>query len=339
MQQILGVAIGVATVCLLLSIIASHALEVIAAFTARRAAILELAIRKMLNDDHLYSRIINHPLIQNISFNPPDIQEFAPRVDVARKPKTEKPTKESRPSYIASPLFSRVLLTVLAVEHDLNVLEFSHLLAAMRESQLKERLQTLTIGIQHDVAACEAAIEEWYDSTMERVNGFYKRRTQWILLAIGLLLAILCNANMFRVTSTLWLAKDSRDSVAALAQVYGCRSEQPCTMPDYAQARHDLEEKLNPLPLGYEKGSIYRYWSELLCGKDAQGHPVALLSQAGKGLYTLAGWLLTAIAISLGAPFWFDLLNNLLKLNPRIVGTKPPTGLEIRAAVVKARTP
>src|SRR5580704_1659514 len=48
MDQILGVGIGIATVCLLLSIIASHVQEVTAAFTSRRAATLELALQKML---------------------------------------------------------------------------------------------------------------------------------------------------------------------------------------------------------------------------------------------------------------------------------------------------
>ena len=30
--------------------------------------------------------------------------------------------------------------------------------------------------------------------------------------------------------------------------------------------------------------------------------------------YSLIGWLVTALALSLGAPFWFDLLNRLMKL-------------------------
>jgi hypothetical protein len=333
MQQILGVAIGIATVCLVLSIIASHVQEVIAAITSRRAVMLELAIKKMLNDDQLYSKLVSHPLIQNISFNLPDGQEREAH-DAADKSKTE-----GRPSYIASPLFSRVLLTLLATQHNLAVFDFPGLIAAMPDSKLRDRLQTLIFGIEGNAAACQAAVEAWYDGTMERVNGFYKRRTQGILLVIGLALAILCNADLFRITSTLWLAKDARDSVAALSKVYGCRDDHPCTMPEYVQVRQALEEKLNPLPLGYEKGSIHAYWSHLVHGQDASGKQIGLALLAQAGLSTLMGWLLTAVAVSLGAPFWFDLLNNLLKLNPRIVGAKPLTGLEMRAAVIKAEIP
>src|SRR4029078_3632217 len=38
-----------------------------------------------------------------------------------------------------------------------------------------------------------------------------------------------------------------------------------------------------------------------------------------------AGWLITAFAISLGAPFWFDLLNKVTQL--RGTGTRVPTGV------------
>ncbi len=38
-------------------------------------------------------------------------------------------------------------------------------------------------------------------------------------------------------------------------------------------------------------------------------------------VFNFAGWLLMAIAVSLGAPFWFDLLNKLVNL--RMAGVKP----------------
>jgi hypothetical protein len=324
MEQILGVGIGIATVCLLLSIIASHVQEVTATFTSRRAATLELALQKMLEDPTLYGMFASHPLIQNISFHPPKFLLL--KFFSVNKP---------RPSYIASPLFSRVLLTTLAMRHNIPATDFPTMLAAMPASPLKERLLTLMVGVGNNAAACNALVEQWYDGTMERVNGFYKRRTQWVLMFIGLLLAILCNANLFSVTSTLWLSKDSRDSVAALAQIYGCKNGETCNAPNYEQARRDMEEKLNPLPMGYKHGSVKAYWSRLLHGKDETNREVSYWDELGSGLYTLGGWFLTAIAVSLGAPFWFDMLNNFVNL--RITGARPATGVEMRAAAAKAQ--
>ena len=54
MEQVLGVASGIALVCLVLSIIASHVQEILASFVSSRARTLEIAILKMLDDPKLY---------------------------------------------------------------------------------------------------------------------------------------------------------------------------------------------------------------------------------------------------------------------------------------------
>ena len=49
-----------------------------------------------------------------------------------------------------------------------------------------------------------------------------------------------------------------------------------------------------------------------------------------KSWLKVLGWLLTAWAISLGAPFWFDLLNRFIQL--RSSGSRVPTSNDIKAA-------
>jgi hypothetical protein len=121
--------------------------------------------------------------------------------------------------------------------------------------------------------------------------------------------------------------------VSALSQIYACKQGDTCNAPNYELARQDMEEKLNPLPLGYKTGSVQKYWNGLLgTGRDPGSKP-SFWDQIGSGLYTLGGWLLTAIAVSLGAPFWFDMLNNFVNL--RINGAKPPTAVDTRAEMTK----
>jgi len=38
----------------------------------------------------------------------------------------------------------------------------------------------------------------------------------------------------------------------------------------------------------------------------------------GKALSMILGWLITALALSMGAPFWFDLLNKLMRLRSSV---------------------
>jgi hypothetical protein len=369
MQQVLGVATGVALLCLLLSIIASHVQEVGVAFTARRAATLEQAIKAMLSDPNLYQMFYDHPLIQNISF--PASRFLWIKTKASLNP---------RPTYVASKLFSRVLAAVIAdvhlppasagapatppashpmpegivreVEVAASVADtvkaigteqktvvasakvqpatapnFAKLIDALPpDTPLKARLQTIILGIEHDANTCNLAIEEWYDGTMERVNGLYKRETQWILLGLGMLLAIICNANLFSVTTMLWKSQAARDQVAAVSQLYVCPAGSTCSPDDldrYKQARDSVANDLDTLPMGWNLSNTRHYWSQVFSVDATMTTSDHLRWIAGDWSYKLFGWLLTAIAVSLGAPFWFDMLNKIVNL--RMNGAKPAT--------------
>ena len=49
--------------------------------------------------------------------------------------------------------------------------------------------------------------------------------------------------------------------------------------------------------------------------------PGTLLNCLGSLFIKLIGWIITILAISLGAPFWFDILNKVASI--RSSGTKP----------------
>jgi hypothetical protein len=370
MQQVLGVAIGIALVCLLLSIIASHVQEVGVAFTARRAATLEQAIKAMLGDPNLCQKFYEHPLIQNISYPASRFLWIKSQASL-----------NARPTYVASKLFSRVLAAVIADVHlpvvnagtpaaapallpaaegivrevevaassadagkvlgaeqktvvaaakvlPASAPNFAKLIDALPpNTPLKARLQTIVMGIEHDANTCNLAIEEWYDGTMERVNGLYKRETQWILLGLGMLLAIICNANLFSVTTMLWKSQAARDQVAAVSQLYVCPTGSTCSVDDmdrYKQARDSVANDLDTLPMGWKLSNAKHYWSQVLDGDTTMATTGDHLRWvAGDWSYKLFGWLLTAIAVSLGAPFWFDMLNKIV--NMRMNGAKPAT--------------
>jgi hypothetical protein len=315
MDRVLGVALGVATVCLIFSILASHIQELWASFIARRAASLEAAIGNMLSDTQLTKSFFDHPLIQSISFSPTRSSILRNKAPVA-----------PRPSYIASDQFNKVLQSVLTAMHGLKSSDLPSLIQALPDSILKKRLTTLTLGLEQDASGCNAALEKWYDDTMQRIGGFYKRNTQVVLLFIGLSLAVSCNVNLLTIGGTLWSSGAARDQVNALAQLYGCKDGESCNLPDYKTVRNDVENKLSLLPLGYNRGGVAQYWSQ------AKNKPLRelLLDWA----FNLCGWLLAAVAISLGAPFWFDLINKFI--NIRMVGQKPTTGEDRKLAGQKS---
>jgi len=303
MEQVLGVAIGIVLIFLLLSIIASHVREMMTAFTAERAVTLEKAIRKMVGDA-VYEKLLGHPLLETISFEP--VKFFGLNLSSLSKP---------RPNYIASPLFTRVLLISMAEIQNLRTTDVTAIVKSLPDdSDLKKKLGAIILGIEDNATACVSAVEQWYDHTMDRVNGAYKRHTQAWLVVLGMILAVVFNANLFTITERLWTSKDARDAVTATAQMYSCKDGQNCGFPTYDQARADIQKNLSAqLPLGYNWNSVEEYWR----------HPVARgsISMFRLWIFNFTGWLITAIAVSLGAPFWFDLLNKLVNL--RLAGQKP----------------
>jgi hypothetical protein len=318
MDRVLGVAIGIATVCLIFSIFASHVQELWAAFSARRAASLEAAIGQMLSDSQLTQSFFAHPLIADMSFSPTRSSFLRGSAPLA-----------PRPSYVASDQFNKVLQSILTKASSVKATDLPSLIEALPDSPLKNRLKTLTLGIEQDVAASNTAVEKWYDDTMDRVNGLYKRNTQKALLFLGLLLAVSCNVNLLRVGSTLWSSAATRNQVEAVAQLYGCKDSQNCSLPQYDDARKAAEKGLNSLPLGYDRNDVAKYWSDG-CKQPRLQFLKQLLRD---GAYNFFGWILAAIAISLGAPFWFDLINKLI--NIRMVGQKPATSGEQKATEPK----
>jgi hypothetical protein len=171
-----------------------------------------------------------------------------------------------------------------------------------------------------------SAVEQWYDGTMDRVNGLYKRHTQNWLLVLGMVLAIICNANLFSIAQKLWSSKDARDAVTATAQMYSCKDGQPCALPSYETARNEIQKRLaEELPVGYDWDYVEGYWR---AGADPEHRGLKAL--AAHWAFNFAGWMLTAIAVSLGAPFWFDMLNKLINL--RLAGVKPDKATPVQAS-------
>ena len=151
------------------------------------------------------------------------------------------------------------------------------------------------------VERLRTAVEQWFDAAMDRVSGWYKRWTQLWQLIIGLILAVALNINIVTIGLTLWNDIPLRTAIVAEAEKLAQESE---SSPRLDQTRDLL--KATRLPLGWPEGLPFIQ------------RPFDWKTFDGS---LLAGWLLTAIGASFGAPFWFDLLNRFVKL--RSGGPRP----------------
>ncbi|OCR00331.1 hypothetical protein BCD67_25365 [Oscillatoriales cyanobacterium USR001] len=157
-------------------------------------------------------------------------------------------------------------------------------------------------------------IETWFDRSMDRSAGVYKRNSRGIALLIGTAIAIATNADTLHIVNTLSTDSLLRATLNKYAEDVVTRNNQP-NQDNFAQIQKDIQpaiEKIS-LPIGWSESN------KLEVDRNGVVQFSALVSK-------VCGWLLTGIAISMGASFWFDLLGKIL--NIRNAGKKPPSSTD-----------
>jgi hypothetical protein len=171
---------------------------------------------------------------------------------------------------------------------------------------VRERIKPLVEAAQGDVERLRVSLDAWYDDTMARVSGWYKRKTQIIILVIGLLLVPAINANAIAMAQRMWKDDSVRSAVVAQAQAdAGAAPKRTLTT-----AADDVDKVAKVgIPLGWTGSAVPRSTTGIVTA--------------------VAGWILTIFAISLGAPFWFDTLSRFSRLRS---SGKPETPLPAAAS-------
>jgi hypothetical protein len=149
---------------------------------------------------------------------------------------------------------------------------------------------------------------------MARVSGWYKRKSQIILIVIGLLLVPAINANALVIGKTLWQDSAVRGAVVAQAQ-RAVATPTPTATPS-STATPTPTPTATSTPTAAENAKAA---ADAVADVQQVGVPLGWRGDAvphgGSGWTTaIFGWLLTIAAISLGAPFWFDFLGRVSRL-------------------------
>jgi uncharacterized membrane protein YgcG len=296
-SETLDVVIGLVLIFLLVSLLLTALTEIIESVLKTRAADLERAIRLMLADsdgttDEAVAAFYRHPLVFALFDG-----------DFVKSRKTlffRRSTGGDLPSYIPRDLFS-------AVAVDLRD-------AGAAGSGLTAVVDTYRRLHGDDAAALKANLESWYDGVMDRASGWYKRRTQKLLFWLGLSLAVALNINPVVIGQHLAATPAARDAMVQLAA--GTAEQREALTggtPEQRQQRlRELDKSIRDvgLPMGWSKFARDRSFP----------HDKPLLSWAWASaiLIALFGWLATAVAGTLGAPFWFDALNKLMVIRATV---------------------
>ncbi|MFQ5684302.1 MAG: hypothetical protein ACE5HC_13660 [Candidatus Binatia bacterium] len=285
---ILEVIIGLVFVYLILSLICSAVQETIAAVCGWRSNTLQEGIQNLLDD----------PNIKDAAGNVRDLKE-----EVYNHPLVNKLAKKGkRPSYVPARNFAVALLDVLKDPNASGgpLTEARATVDNLPHGPVRKALAGLIDTAQGDIAQVRKNIETWFDDSMDRVSGWYKRNAHKWMVGIALGLTIFMNVDSVEISRRLWKDPQLRAQVVAQADVLVDKNATELEK----ETIKNLQQELNELPVGWDIPSL----------KSLGANPWSLIPK-------VVGLILTTIAVSLGAPFWFDGLNKLL--NIRAAGRRP----------------
>ena len=339
---VIDVFIGLIFIYLLYSLLATVLMELIARWFNLRARMLMRGLRRMLEDhvsvkgnwfqrSTVYNYIAEmwnyvYRFFMPMNKNEKLVKRFydQPSIKYLGEDKAF-----SKPGYLQPHNFSNTIVQMLrGNEYDGSTNnEAAFIKNALDNNSLNINRETLShlknlfADARQDVYVFRMRLEQWFEETMERANGWYKRQTQIILILIGFFIAWQFNVDSIAISKILLKDKKVREQMVQLAISKQESYEKMQTSLNDTTRRSDSSfiQNKQPVDSAYNVLKEDAANTQNILGLRDDNNPY----QKRRSLKWF-GWLITALAISMGAPFWFDMLNRVVKL--RSTGTRPATG-------------
>jgi hypothetical protein len=178
--------------------------------------------------------------------------------------------------------------------------------------------------------------ETWFNESMDRLSGWYKRKAQFLAFLIGLILAVVLNVDSIALADHLWKEPAVREALAANATEFTKANSELPTIPvegdkitgavDYFNTQF---EGLN-LPLGWnyepitlepnQTCQLIPFGRNVVWGiqdKNAADTCQKIANaptDTAKWFLKILGIIFSAAAAAQGAPFWFDILKKVVNI-------------------------
>ncbi|OQW40431.1 MAG: hypothetical protein A4S08_04365 [Proteobacteria bacterium SG_bin4] len=324
-SSILDIALGMVFLFVLISLLCSAINEILAQFLRMRAKNLEAGLTNLLQSgegNKLVEDLYQHPLINGLS-------------------KTGQ-----KPSYIPPKNFTLAIMDIMTGNtgklppDNQSLIETIEKQSLFAQTEAGKSVILLLHEAGNDAEKARKNLENWYNDAMDRVGGWYKQKTQVIIFAIALVVCSALNIDAIKISQTLWTDIALRQALVQAASSTDVASLMPQQLSESVAA---VSKDESSLPAGDESAADSALKETAQSAKNA----AALVKQI-RELHLPIGWkemkngtevwvckeldlmgwivkimgiLITTFAGSLGAPFWFQLLNKIVDL--RAAGKQP----------------
>ncbi|HEY8378064.1 MAG TPA: hypothetical protein VIK91_16315 [Nannocystis sp.] len=318
---VLDIAIGLVFVFLATSLAITAGNELLASLFKWRAKDLATGLRMLTGcgKSDIVRAIYQHPLIRGLH-------------------RDEQATGGRKaPSYIPANLFAMALLDIALRPADktrtlanMTIDEIRRTLETRRADlgdRVTDALQTFVNYAEADSRAALTALEKlqhdvegWFNAGMDRVSGIYKRRAQLFSMILAVSFVSILNLDSIRITRSL--SNDPVLRAALIERATATAKQEVATPPAPTPAPSEATMALSATAIALEKAQ------QDIATVTQLGIPLGWENNAPEP--TLSWWiskifglLITALAASLGAPFWFDVLKKATSLRQPPPAQKP----------------
>src|SRR6266545_741300 len=215
------------------------------------------------------------------------------------------------------------------------------------DDTLKKSLVALFGESKGDMEELLKNVEVWFNNSMDRVSGWYKRRTQTVHLILAAIVVVSVNVDSVLIGNELFSNDTLRKALVAEAEVYARQNPNPPQPPDGQPSQdqeaiatapakaagklQDLETKISGLnlPIGWtcpvkatpghsgpvlKKAELAKWQQQYRISPWGCKDSLVNVAAADVVRFHFWGWILSIFAVSLGAPFWFDMLNKIITI-------------------------
>jgi hypothetical protein len=301
MLAVLQIVVGIVFILLLLSLLGTTLMELISGLLALRGKHLFKSLQNMLGDK--FYDFVSHPFYSQL-------------IEDAQK--DQLLTRRALPSYISPAAFRSIFMDILR-NQSAEQTHIAHHIENLKDGELKHLLRFLLRDAKGDQFMFENRVDQWFVQVMDRVSGWYKRTTRYWLLGVGFFIAVLFNADTIQIYQALSSDAQLRNQAASSANLFIQENGQLRPMTHTATPTVPGSAIIQPSvptaqqqPMRLNGEQISQLTSPLGLGWANTNIDSLNIFQV---LEKILGWFTTALAISLGAGFWFDALRRLVNIN------------------------
>ena len=315
-SPILDVAVGLVLFFLVLSLVCTSLNEFVAQALNLRQEVLWRGLCSLFQNsddtkaEEIARKILDHNLVDAMS--PPG----------------------SNPTSIPAHVFSLAVLDVIGIDGSSTGTKISSLLTIARTKRSTDlgdnvfaTLMPLAVAADTSVDQFRLNIEKWFNDTMDRASGWYKKQMRTITFFVAFAICLMVNADAIMLAKALWTSPQAAAKLVSTAQTVS-KLNPPTDVSKSANVDSgnvaktattpESDVKLLPPELQTSRSEIMGLigwsgsfpWQPGYSRTNEHRYPVDFW----EGVLKLIGLLVTTIAACLGAPFWFDALSKIISL-------------------------